>query len=250
MIELRNVQKSFGEQAVLRGIDLRIADGETVAIIGQSGCGKSVLLKLLIGLLRPDAGEVIIDDVQIGRASERDLHAVRVNIGFLFQSAALFDSMNVEDNITLGLREHGVRDVNRLRQIAEDKLRLVGLTNVLHKMPSELSGGMRKRVGLARALATDPRYLFYDEPTTGLDPVTSDQIDQLIADITARLNVTSLIITHDMFTVEQIAKRVVFLYDGKIRFDGTPLALSASDDPVLHEFLERYTIKPSDTIKH
>jgi phospholipid/cholesterol/gamma-HCH transport system ATP-binding protein len=243
MIELRNVHKGFGTQQVLRGIDLTIRDGETVAVIGQSGCGKSVLLKLLIGLLKPDEGEITIDGTHMERAREAELHKVRSNIGFLFQSAALFDSMNVEDNITLGLREHGVRDAARLRATAVEKLRLVGLTNVLHKMPSELSGGMRKRVGLARALATDPQYIFYDEPTTGLDPVTSDQIDQLIADITARLNVTSLIITHDMFTVEQIAKRVIFLSEGRIAFDGTPEALSASSDPVLREFLERYTIK-------
>lgn len=243
MIELRNVHKGFGSQQVIRGIDLRIEEGETVAVIGQSGCGKSVLLKLLIGLLKPDEGQVIIDGIHIERATETQLHQVRSNIGFLFQSAALFDSMNVEDNITLGLREHDVRDPERLRRIAEEKLRLVGLTNVLHKMPSELSGGMRKRVGLARALATDPRYLFYDEPTTGLDPVTSDQIDRLIADITARLNVTSLIITHDMFTVEEIAKRVIFLSNGKIAFDGTAQELAASSDPTLREFLERYTVK-------
>ena len=243
MIELRNVHKGFGSQQVIRGIDLRIEEGETVAVIGQSGCGKSVLLKLLIGLLKPDIGEVLIDGVRIDRAPEAELHKVRSNIGFLFQSAALFDSMNVEDNVTLGLREHDVNDAALLRRTAEEKLRLVGLTNVLHKMPSELSGGMRKRVGLARALATDPRYLFYDEPTTGLDPVTSDQIDRLIADITARLNVTSLIITHDMFTVEEIAKRVIFLSNGKIAFDGTSKQLTASSDPTLREFLERYTVK-------
>jgi phospholipid/cholesterol/gamma-HCH transport system ATP-binding protein len=243
MIELRNVHKGFGTQQVLRGIDLTIDEGETVAVIGQSGCGKSVLLKLLIGLLTPDTGEVVIDGIHIERATEAQLHQIRSNIGFLFQSAALFDSMNVEDNVTLGLREHGVRDADRLRGIAVEKLRLVGLTNVLHKMPSELSGGMRKRVGLARALATDPRYLFYDEPTTGLDPVTSDQIDRLIADITARLNVTSLIITHDMFTVEEIAKRVIFLSNGRIAFDGTAQELAASHDPTLREFLERYAVK-------
>lgn len=243
MIELRDLHKGFGSQQVLRGIDLTIEDGETVAIIGQSGCGKSVLLKLLIGLLKPDSGEVIIDGVHMERAREAEVHDIRSNIGFLFQSAALFDSMDVEDNVTLGLREHGVKDAARLRKTAEDKLRLVGLNNVLQKMPSELSGGMRKRVGLARALATDPQYIFYDEPTTGLDPVTSDQIDRLIADITARLNVTSLIITHDMFTVDQIAKRVVFLSQGLIAFDGTPRELSDSSDPNLREFLERYTVK-------
>lgn len=241
MIEIRGLKKSFGSQEVLRGIDLTIEDGETVAIIGQSGCGKSVLLKHIIGLLMPDEGEVIVDGVNIAKASRTELEKIRSTIGFLFQSAALFDSMSVSDNITLGLREHGMTDVKRLASIVSEKLAMVGLAGSANKMPSELSGGMRKRVGLARALATDPRYIFYDEPTTGLDPITSDQIDELIKDVTDKLNVTSLIVTHDIFTVDRIAKRVVFLHQGKVYFDGSPKELRASQDPTVKLFLERYS---------
>ena len=240
MIEIKGLEKSFGQQHVLKGIDLTIDDGETVAVIGQSGCGKSVLLKHIIGLLKPDKGTVEVDGLRIDTAKQRELEAVRATIGFLFQSAALFDSMNVSDNITLGLREHGMRDPEKLHAIVQEKLAMVGLKGIENKMPSELSGGMRKRVGLARALATNPKYIFYDEPTTGLDPITSDQIDYLIKDVTDRLSVTSIIITHDIFTVENIAKRVIFLHEGKIYFDGSPLALSESQDPTVRLFLERY----------
>ena len=243
MIEIRGLEKSFGEQQVLRGIDLVIEDGETLAIIGQSGSGKSVMLKHIIGLLKPDEGEVIVDGVEIAKAKAKQLEEIRSKVGFLFQSAALFDSMNVADNITLGLREHGMRDGERLKAIVAEKLSMVGLHGIENKMPSELSGGMRKRVGLARALATEPRYIFYDEPTTGLDPVTSDQIDELIKDVTGRLSVTSIIITHDIFTVDRIAKRVVFLHQGKIYFDGTPKELRASNDEIIQQFLERYTVR-------
>jgi phospholipid/cholesterol/gamma-HCH transport system ATP-binding protein len=240
MIEIRNLQKSFGSQPVLRGISLTIGDGETVAVIGQSGCGKSVLLKHIIGLMKPDAGEVLVDDVNMSRAKQRDIENVRRNLGFLFQGAALFDSMTVERNVTLGLREHGMQDNEKLRNIATEKLTLVGLKNIEDTMPSDLSGGMKKRVALARALATEPKYMFYDEPTTGLDPVTSDQIDALIEDLTSKLKVTSLIVTHDMFTVERIAKRVIFLHQGRVHFDGTPAELNRSTDPTSREFLERY----------
>lgn len=240
MIQIRGLKKSFGEHEVLRGIDLRIDDGETVAVIGQSGCGKSVLLKHIIGLMKADEGEVLLDDVNMATARHRDLENVRTNLGFLFQGAALFDSMTVEENVTLGLREHGLRDHEKLHKIATDKLALVGLHNIGEHMPSDLSGGMKKRVALARALATEPKYMFYDEPTTGLDPVTADQIDALIEDLTAKLSVTSIIVTHDMFTVERIAKRVVFLHHGKIYFDGTPEALSVSTDEAVRQFLERY----------
>ena len=240
MIEVRNLRKSFGEQQVLRGIDISIADGETVAIIGQSGCGKSVLLKHIIGLMKPDEGEVTVDHVNMSQASEHALERVRQGFGFLFQGAALFDSMNVEENITLGLWEHGERDRKKLRGIATEKLRLVGLKAIEQAMPSDLSGGMKKRVALARALATEPKYMFYDEPTTGLDPVTSDQIDALIQDLTSKLHVTSVIVTHDMFTVERIAHRVIFLHQGRVHFDGAPADLVRSTDPVSREFLDRY----------
>ncbi len=240
MIEIRNLQKSFGAQTVLRGINLAIRDGETVAIIGQSGCGKSVLIKHIIGLLRPEAGEVIVDGTNMSQAPEKELERSRRNIGFLFQGSALFDSMTVLENVTLGLREHGERDRAKLARITKEKLALVGLKNIEAVMPSDLSGGMKKRVALARALATEPRYMFYDEPTTGLDPVTSDQIDALIQELTGRLYVTSLIITHDMFTVERIANRVIFLHEGQVHFDGTPSELAASKDATNCQFLERY----------
>jgi phospholipid/cholesterol/gamma-HCH transport system ATP-binding protein len=241
VISVKNLQKSFGALDVLRGVSFEIADGETVAIIGQSGCGKSVLLKHIIGLMKADSGEVIVDGVNIFQAKEQALQNLRRNIGFLFQGAALFDSMTVMENITLGLSEHGERDHEKLARIAKEKLTLVGLKNIEHAMPADLSGGMKKRVALARALATEPRYMFYDEPTTGLDPVTSDQIDELVQNLTARLHVTSLIVTHDMFTVERIAKRVIFLNEGRVHFDGTPKELStSSDSPIVQRFLERY----------
>ena len=240
MIEIRALRKSFGSVEVLRGIDLRIEDGETVAIIGQSGCGKSVLLKHIIGLMKPDSGEVIIDGVNMSSGSWHDIEKIRRNLGFLFQGSALFDSMTVKENVTLGLREHGLRDNLELTRITKEKLALVGLNGIEQQMPPNLSGGMKKRVALARALATEPKYMFYDEPTTGLDPVTSDQIDALIENLTARLNVTSVIVTHDMFTVERIAKRVVSLHSGSVYFDGTPSELKSSHDKTVTQFLERY----------
>jgi len=242
VIEIRNLYKSFDGNDVLRGIDLTIADGETVAIIGQSGCGKSVLLKHIIGLLRPDRGAVVVDGINMAEAKEKDIYRVRRNIGFLFQGSALFDSMTVLENVTLGLRENGERDKEKLARITLEKLALVGLRGIEKVMPADLSGGMRKRVALARSLATEPRYMFYDEPTTGLDPVTSDQIDALIEDLTAKLHVTSIIVTHDMFTVERIAKRVVFLHQGKVYFDGRPEDLTRSNDPINRQFLERYRL--------
>jgi len=240
VIQINELKKSFGTKQVLRGIDLTIKEGETVAIIGESGCGKSVLLKHMIGLLFPDEGSVLIDGLEISAAHERDIFAIRRQIGFLFQNAALFDSMTVYENITLGLWEGGIRDQKQLHEIAKTKLDLVGLHGIEDRSPSELSGGMRKRVGLARALAMEPKYMFYDEPTTGLDPVTSNQIDNLIANLTHRLPVTSLIVTHDLFTVRNIANRVVYIVEGKIYFDGTPDALIESDDLMISRFVNRF----------
>jgi phospholipid/cholesterol/gamma-HCH transport system ATP-binding protein len=240
MIEIHDLHKSFGDKHVLRGVSFTIADGETVAVIGESGCGKSVLIKHIVGLLHPDQGSVTLDGNVISSSSEDTIYSLRRNIGFLFQNAALFDSMNVFENIVLGLWEHGERDTDKLQAIAKAKLALVGLEGIEKVKPSELSGGMRKRVGLARALASEPKYMFYDEPTTGLDPVTSDQIDALIADLTNKLSVTSLIITHDLFTVEHIAKRVIFLYQGKVYFDGTPSDLLSSTESVISKFVKRF----------
>jgi phospholipid/cholesterol/gamma-HCH transport system ATP-binding protein len=240
MIEVRDLTKSFGSNAVLRGVSFKVEDGETVAIIGQSGCGKSVLLKHIVGLLLPDSGSVVVDGLHISEADEDSLYALRRRIGFLFQGAALFDSMTVYENVVLGLWEAGERDEHKLRTLAAEKLSLVGLGDILDRKPAELSGGMRKRVGLARALAMNPKYLFYDEPTTGLDPVTSDQIDNLILDVTGHYRATNLIVTHDLFTVRRIAKRVIFLNNGYVFFDGTPEELHRSDDPVIKQFIERF----------
>ncbi len=240
MIEIINLKKSFDGNEVLRGIDITIHDGETVAIIGESGCGKSVLLKHMIGLLHPDSGTVKVDGIDIANAGEELLYSLRRRIGFLFQSAALFDSMTVYENIVLGLWEAGERDEVKLGQIATEKLGLVGLRGIENLKPSSLSGGMKKRVGLARALAMQPKYMFYDEPTTGLDPVTSDQIDYLILSLTESFSTTNLIVTHDLFTVKRIAKRVIYLYHGLIFFDGTPKELEQSTDQRVIQFIERF----------
>ncbi|MFZ1731293.1 MAG: ABC transporter ATP-binding protein [Bacteroidota bacterium] len=241
MIQIRNLHKKFNDDnLVLRGVDLEIQTGETIAIVGQSGCGKSVLLKHIIGLLTPDEGEVLIDGKDVHRITEKELYALRGRFGFLFQGAALFDSMTVLDNIALGLVENSSLSEKEMRDIVAEKLAMVGLPGIEDKKPAELSGGMRKRVGLARALATNPDYLLYDEPTTGLDPVMSNQIDALIAELTRKLNATSIVVTHDMFSVYNIVDRVALMHEGKIYYTGTPADFRASADPVIHDFIERY----------
>ncbi len=257
MIEIKGLKKSFGNNVVLQGVDITIRDGETLAIIGASGCGKSVLLKNILGLMKPDHGTVRVDDLLINTATQRELERLRVRMGFLFQNAALFDSMTVEENVTLGLREHETRiersrgsanqqpkarSQTELKNLAKEKLNLVELWNKEESKPDALSGGQRKRVGLARALMMDPAYMFYDEPTTGLDPVLSDQIDALIQSLTQKLNVTSIIVTHDMFTVERIAERVIYLVKGLVYFDGTPDQLKRSEDSEVKKFLHRYSV--------
>ncbi|MCZ7555126.1 MAG: ABC transporter ATP-binding protein [Bacteroidia bacterium] len=241
MIEIRGLRKTFGDgQPVLQGIDLTIQTGETIAIVGQSGCGKSVLLKHIIGLLQPDDGEVIVDGHNVHTLDEGALYQLRARFGFLFQGAALFDSMTVMENVALGLVENRQLGENEIRRIVAEKLAMVGLPGIEQKKPSELSGGMRKRVGLARALATNPDYLLYDEPTTGLDPVMSNQIDALIANITRQLNATSIVVTHDMFSVYTIVHRVAMIHDGRIYFTGTPDEFRSTGDPVINDFIERF----------
>ncbi|MBI5646868.1 MAG: ABC transporter ATP-binding protein [Ignavibacteriae bacterium] len=243
MIRIEGLHKSFSEgKTVLRGVNLDIQTGETLAIIGQSGCGKSVLLKHIIGLLRPDSGSVQVDGAEVHTLPDRELYALRARFGFLFQGAALFDSMTVAENVALGLVENTDMAESDIRRIVAEKLEMVGLPGIERLKPAELSGGMKKRVGLARALATNPDYLLYDEPTTGLDPVMSNQIDALIADLTARLNVTSIVVTHDMFSVYTIAHRVALLHEGRTYFQGTPDELRASQDVVVRDFLERYRV--------
>ncbi|MCX7877475.1 MAG: ABC transporter ATP-binding protein [Ignavibacteria bacterium] len=241
MIEIKNLKKSFGSKQVLKGVNLNIDKGKTTVIIGASGCGKSVLLKHIIGLLKPDEGNILIDGADITRMNEKEVYEVRKKFGFLFQSAALFDSMTVGENVGLGLKENTELPREKISEIVTEKLKLVNLPGTENLMPSELSGGMRKRVGLARALATNPEYILYDEPTTGLDPITSETIDELM-DTVARskeLSVTSIIVTHDIFTVYEIGDWVAMMHDGVIHFEGTPSELRTTSDPVVREFLER-----------
>jgi len=241
MIEIKNLQKSFGSKPVLRGVDLTIEEGMTNVIIGASGCGKSVLLKHIVGLLKPDEGHILIDGEDITKMNEKEIYAIRKKFGFLFQSAALFDSMTVGDNIGIALRENTFTPKPEIDRIVSEKLGLVDLPGTENLMPSELSGGMRKRVGLARALATNPQYILYDEPTTGLDPITSETIDELMDTVAQNKNlrVTSIIVTHDIFTVYEIGDRVAMMYDGIVHFTGTPDELRVTTDPIVRQFLER-----------
>jgi len=256
MIELRGLKKAFGQKVVLRGVDLTIPQGKTTCIIGKSGCGKSVLLKHIVRLLEPDEGVVEVDGRDISTIDREELFRLRQKIGYVFQGAALFDSLTVRDNVVISLVEHGETNKELLETAARTVLSAVGLLPdyaeagtpaferewalLKDKKPSDLSGGMRKRVGVARALVGTPDYIFYDEPTTGLDPVTSQQIDDLVESLAKKMTVTSVVITHDMFSVFNIADHVVMLDGGKVQFEGNVQALQASSDPVVVEFLERY----------
>jgi phospholipid/cholesterol/gamma-HCH transport system ATP-binding protein len=241
MIEIKNLHKSFGDNRVLKGVDLKIEKGKTTVIIGASGCGKSVLLKHIIGLLKPDEGEIWIDGEEVTNMNDKDLYKVRNKFGFLFQGAALFDSMTVAENVGLGLSENTNLPQDEINKIVSEKLGLVDLKGIENMKPSELSGGMKKRVGLARALACNPEFILYDEPTTGLDPVTSDSIDELIDNLAKneKLKVTSIVVTHDIFSVYGVADLVAMMYNGVIHFEGTPQELSNTDDKIVREFLER-----------
>jgi len=240
MIEIKNLYKSFGSNHVLRGIDLTINTGESLAIIGKSGCGKSVLLKHIVGLLNPDEGIVKVDGISINNASKKELYKLRRKFGFLFQGAALFDSMTVFENVSLPLIENNFGlSKKEIEKIVQEKLELIGLPNIQNLKPSELSGGMKKRVALARALVTNPDYILYDEPTTGLDPIMSDSIDELIKELNERLNVTSIIVTHDMFSVKNTAERIAMIHEGKIYFTGTPQEFLESKDSVIENFIKR-----------
>jgi phospholipid/cholesterol/gamma-HCH transport system ATP-binding protein len=237
MITLVDLHKSFGRQAVLDGVNIEIEAGKTTVIIGRSGGGKSVLLKHIIGLLRPDKGEVLIDGTDITKLGDRDLNEIRKKFGMLFQEAALFDSMTVGENVAFPLREHTRMKEEEIRQAVADRLRSVGLTGVEGKMPSELSGGMRKRVGLARAIAMQPRIVLFDEPTTGLDPVMAEAINRLIVETQKNLNLTCIVISHDVQSIFAIGHRIAMLHEGKIIEYGTPEELRASRNPVTVQFL-------------
>ncbi len=240
MIEIKNVKKSFGPKPVLTGINLTINDGETHAIIGRSGCGKSVLLKHIVGLLMPDEGEIVIEGESITSCSTRRLYEIRRKFGFLFQGAALFDSLTVEGNVGLPLVENNTNFTpDEIQQKVKEQLELVGLPGTEKLKPAELSGGMKKRISLARSLITNPKYILYDEPTTGLDPIMSDSIDDLIFNLSKKLNVTSIVVTHDMFSVQNVADKISMVHDGKIYFTGTPSDLMNSEDLIISNFIKR-----------
>ena len=216
MIRLNNVKKCFGDKEALKGISLTIEKGETIAIIGGSGSGKSTLLRLMIGLDRPTSGEIYLGDDNITAMNEDALDRVRLRMGMVFQYSALFDSMSVGENVAFGLREHTTKSEDEIQRIVAEKLVLVGLPDAAAMMPQELSGGMKKRVGLARAIATDPEIIFYDEPSSGLDPIMTAKIDELIIDMQRKLDVTSIVVTHDMASASRIADRIAMIYDGQL----------------------------------
>ena len=237
MIAVRGLTKRIGRQEILRGIDLTVGKGETLVIIGRSGGGKSVLLKHLIGLMQPDEGEIWIDGQNIIGLSERKLAAIRRKVGILFQGGALFDSMTVEENIAFPLRERGERDPKVLRERVNEMLEVMEMEGQQRKMPVNLSGGMKKRVGLARAIIRRPSCILYDEPTSGLDPVVSDSINRLIRRLQERFHVTSIVVTHDMKSAFHLADHIAYLHEGRIYYYGTPPELQVSSDPLLQDFL-------------
>ncbi len=237
MIQFRDLRKAFDERAVLDGFTLDVVDGETMVIIGFSGAGKSVALKHVVGLLHPDAGDVIVDGRHVSTLDRAALTALRRDIGYVFQFAALFDSLTVADNVALGLRRRGLADEEVDKRVAE-ALALVDLTGTDAQFPAELSGGMRKRVGIARAIALKPRYILYDEPTTGLDPVTSAVMDRLMVRTREHLGVTGLVVTHDMRSAYTVGDRIAMLYEGRVRQVGSVAEIQATGDPVVRQFIE------------
>ncbi|MDF1525508.1 MAG: ABC transporter ATP-binding protein [bacterium] len=236
-IRIRDLKKSFGDKVVLDGANLDVWPGESVVVIGQSGVGKSVLIKCIIGILTPDSGTIEIDGENITAPGFKNMDIVRRKFGMLFQYAALFDSLTVWENVGFALTRHTKMKTGQIREIAEEKLRMVGLPGTLDLMPSELSGGMRKRVGLARAIAMEPAIMLYDEPTTGLDPIRGDSINDLIIQLREELGVASVTITHDMISAYKIADRITMLYKGKLIATGTPDEIRGSDNPYVQQFI-------------
>ena len=238
MVKVVDIEKSFGTQTVLKNVSFEVSEGESVAIIGRSGTGKSVLIKHLVGLLHPDAGGVFIEGENLVGMAERQLLKVRYKFGMLFQGAALFDSMNVFENIAFPLRRSGIDDETEISDRVEEVLNLVELPGVGSKMPSELSGGQQKRVGLARAIVLHPKIILYDEPTSGLDPVVSDSIDQLMMRVRDEYHVTSIVITHDMRCARRMGQRIIYLVDGQVYLDAPADEVFNSDDPVVSRFIK------------
>ena len=237
-IELRNVSKRFGSLIVLHDLNLSIEKGQSLVVIGASGTGKSVMLKHIVGLLRPDHGEVWVDGRRIDNLPERELVDVRTRFGFLFQMGALFDSLTVAENVGFPVVEHTHKPPEEVEKIVSQKLRQVGLPDAGPKMPGELSGGQKKRVALARAIALDPEVILYDEPTTGLDPIRSDVINELILKLQRELKVTSIVVTHDMNSAFKVADRIVMLHEGRIIFDGTPEQIQTSENADVKRFVQ------------
>ncbi len=237
MIEIINLCKSFDGHKVLDNLNLNLNTGETTVIIGRSGCGKSVLLKHIIGLLKPDSGHILIDGKDVTRMNEEELNDLRLKFGMLFQGAALFDSLNIFENVAFNMIEHMTVPMPEMEKRVEECLELVGLKDIEDKKPSELSGGMRKRVGLARAICIRPKILLYDEPTTGVDPIMGDAINDLIIELHNKLKVTSIAVTHDMASAYKIADRMAMLYNGRIRAIGTPEEIKNTADPIVRQFI-------------
>jgi phospholipid/cholesterol/gamma-HCH transport system ATP-binding protein len=237
MIAVRSLRKKIGEQEILRGVDLEVRAGETLVLIGRSGGGKTVLLKHMIGLMEPDSGEILIHGQNIVGLNERQLGAIREKVGILFQGGALFDSMTVEDNIAFPLREAGERDPKVVHSRIAEMLEVTEMEGHEDKMPESLSGGMKKRVGLARAIIRRPSCVLYDEPTAGLDPVVADSINRLIRCLQQRFGITSVVVTHDMKSAFDVADRIAYLHEGRVYFHGTPAELQQSTDPLIQDFL-------------
>lgn len=244
MIVIEDLHKSFGDNKVLRGVNLKIEKGETFVIIGRSGCGKSVLLKHIIGILRPDKGRILIGGCDITKLNEKKLNEVRKKFGMLFQGAALFDSLTVEENVAFGLRRHTKLSRKEIKRIVSQKLRMVGLVRIEDLKPAELSGGMKKRVALARAIAMEPEIVLYDEPTTGVDPIMGDVINELIIELHDKLKIVSVAVTHDMISAYKIADRIAMLYEGKIIAVGTPREIKNTTNSIVRQFVTGAAIGP------
>src|SRR6476469_8286548 len=238
MIKLQDIYKSFGPKKVLQGFSLDVVEGETMVIIGYSGTGKSVTIKHIVGLLEPDAGQVLVDGLDVPNLPRRELYQLRARIGYVFQFAALFDSFTIGENVAMGLRKQQELSEEEIEQRVHEALELVDLPAVAERYPAELSGGMRKRVGIARAIALRPKYILYDEPTTGLDPVTSAVIDQLMVRMREKLNVTGVVITHDMRSAFTVGTRIAMLYQGRVRAVGTVDEIQHTNDPIVRQFIE------------